>query len=214
MDSIWWDSSLFLKKPTIWVRICLKVTCFFHPQNQQNSAGCPTMRSFFWFPLGLNPRFRYFSPNGPCPGTDPLVKVFSDVVLGADFFFQNFAPLWCHPFTPHQMLGGGFNYFLCSPLFGEDFQFDWYFSGWLKPPTSYAWGWFFQDNEMIMMGFISSWFFEGLVAFGWVGHLKFSCNTRGLGEEGKLFDGDWWLREMSPLCLHTVDGRNPAPPGM
>ena len=49
---------------------------------------------------------------------------------------------------------------------------------------------FFRDNDMIMMGFISSRFFEGLVAFGWVGHLKFSCNTRGFGEEGKLFHGD------------------------
>ena len=32
-------------------------------------------------------------------------------------------------------LGGGFKYFLFSPLFGEDFQFDWYFSDGLKPPT-------------------------------------------------------------------------------
>ena len=35
-----------------------------------------------------------------------------------------------------QSLGGGFKYFLFSPLFGEDFQFDWYFSDGLKPPTS------------------------------------------------------------------------------
>ena len=33
-------------------------------------------------------------------------------------------------------LGGGFKYFLCSPLFGEDVQFDEYFSKGLKPPTS------------------------------------------------------------------------------
>ena len=32
-------------------------------------------------------------------------------------------------------LGGGFKYFLCSPLFGEDFLFDSYFSDGLKPPT-------------------------------------------------------------------------------
>ena len=31
--------------------------------------------------------------------------------------------------------GGGFRYFLFSPLFGEDFQFDYYFSRGLKPPT-------------------------------------------------------------------------------
>ena len=32
-------------------------------------------------------------------------------------------------------LGGGFKYFLFSPLLGEDFQFDYYFSNGLKPPT-------------------------------------------------------------------------------
>ena len=32
-------------------------------------------------------------------------------------------------------LGGGFIFFLFSPLFGEDFQFDSYFSNGLKPPT-------------------------------------------------------------------------------
>ena len=34
-------------------------------------------------------------------------------------------------------LVGGFKYFLFSPLFGEDFQFDQYFSNGLKPPTSF-----------------------------------------------------------------------------
>ena len=33
-------------------------------------------------------------------------------------------------------LGGGFKYFLFSPLFGEDYHFDYYFSKGLKPPTS------------------------------------------------------------------------------
>ena len=33
-------------------------------------------------------------------------------------------------------LGGGFKHLLFSPLFGEDFQFDKYFSDGLKPPTS------------------------------------------------------------------------------
>ena len=32
-------------------------------------------------------------------------------------------------------LGGGFKYFLFSPLFGEHFQFASYFSDGLKPPT-------------------------------------------------------------------------------
>ena len=31
------------------------------------------------------------------------------------------------------LLAGGFNHFLCSPLFGEDSHFDWYFSDGLKP---------------------------------------------------------------------------------
>ena len=35
-------------------------------------------------------------------------------------------------------LGGGFRYFLCSPLFGEDSHFDYYFSDGLKPPTSWV----------------------------------------------------------------------------
>ena len=35
-------------------------------------------------------------------------------------------------------LGGGFKCFLCSSLFGEDFQFDQYFSKGLKPPTSHV----------------------------------------------------------------------------
>ena len=36
----------------------------------------------------------------------------------------------------HQvMLGGGFKYFLFSPLFGEDSHFDSYFSKGLQPPT-------------------------------------------------------------------------------
>ena len=33
-------------------------------------------------------------------------------------------------------LGGGFKHFVCSSLFGEDSQFDEYFSKGLKPPTS------------------------------------------------------------------------------
>ena len=35
-------------------------------------------------------------------------------------------------------LVGGFKYFLFSPLFGQDFQFDYYFSNGLKPPTSFV----------------------------------------------------------------------------
>ena len=35
-------------------------------------------------------------------------------------------------------LGGGFKYFLFSPLFGEDYHFDSYFSKGLKPPTRFV----------------------------------------------------------------------------
>ena len=35
-------------------------------------------------------------------------------------------------------LPGGFKHFLFSPLLGEDFHFDQYFSDGLKPPTSYG----------------------------------------------------------------------------
>ena len=35
-------------------------------------------------------------------------------------------------------LPGGFKHFLFSPLFGEDFPFDLYFSDGLKPPTSFG----------------------------------------------------------------------------
>ena len=41
-------------------------------------------------------------------------------------------------FWEESFLGGGFRYFLFSPLFGEDFQFDSYFSDGLKPPTSFV----------------------------------------------------------------------------
>ena len=43
---------------------------------------------------------------------------------------------WQSKFTTScVLLGGGFKYVLFSPVFGEDFQFDSYFSDGLKPPT-------------------------------------------------------------------------------
>ena len=45
---------------------------------------------------------------------------------------------WAEDFSGKNLfLGGGFKYVLFSPLFGEDFQFDSYFSDGLKPPTSH-----------------------------------------------------------------------------
>ena len=43
-------------------------------------------------------------------------------------------------------LGGGFKYFLFSPLFGEMIQFDSYFSNGLKPPSSFT---FFLVDEVV-----------------------------------------------------------------
>ena len=49
------------------------------------------------------------------------------------------------------LLGGGFKYFLFSPLFGEDFQFDSYFSDGLKPPTSLE---FLEDDQRLFSSMI------------------------------------------------------------
>ena len=38
-------------------------------------------------------------------------------------------------FSGAMLLGGAFKHFLLSPLVGKDFQFDYYFSDGLKPPT-------------------------------------------------------------------------------
>ena len=46
-------------------------------------------------------------------------------------------------YTSCLFLGGGFKYFLFSPLFGEDSNFDQYFSKGLKPPTSFVGVFFF-----------------------------------------------------------------------
>ena len=56
-------------------------------------------------------------------------------------------------------VGGGarFQIFLFSPLFGEDSQFDSYFSNGLKPPTSFV--------------FVKCWRIDEL--FGWIGKLGF-----------------------------------------
>ena len=49
-------------------------------------------------------------------------------------------------------LGCGFKYFLFSPLFGEDFQFDSYFSdGLVQPPTRYH-----IDTRWFFSGFLNA----------------------------------------------------------
>ena len=46
------------------------------------------------------------------------------------------------PTKTQRWLDGGFKYFSCSPLFGEDSHFDSYFSDGLKPPTRWDECWF------------------------------------------------------------------------
>ena len=49
--------------------------------------------------------------------------------------------VFCLNWVSCSVLGGGFKYVLCSPLFGEDSHFDQYFSnGLVQPPTSCLFG--------------------------------------------------------------------------
>ena len=60
-------------------------------------------------------------------------------------------------------LGGGFRYFLFSPLFGEDFQFDYIFfqMGWNHQPDlhqkSAEWGWMGLTSLKLNMEHLSPW---------------------------------------------------------
>ena len=54
-----------------------------------------------------------------------------------------------------QKLGGGFKDFLVSSLFGEDSQFDYYFSNGLKPPTRKAAPEFFVSDPS-STGYVST----------------------------------------------------------
>ena len=54
------------------------------------------------------------------------------------------------------MLGGGFKYFLFSPLLGEDFQVDWYFSKGLKPPTSMWYMWLYRLHPFVSVHPVSN----------------------------------------------------------
>ena len=55
---------------------------------------------------------------------------------------------------PKPLLGGGFKYLSFSLLFGEDFQFDGYFSGGLKPPARLA------DHSCLDLAKLLTWCFE------------------------------------------------------
>ena len=90
----------------------------------------------------------------------------------------------------YDILGGGFKYFLCSPLFGEDFQFDWYFSNGLKPPTSIIFIHWYH--------FIS----HVLILFGPFDLLDYICNWPASWGwfffENRCF---WWIQSPFPTQL-------------
>ena len=68
----------------------------------------------------------------------------------AVIFRENSVYLGCTsariPLSYIGFLDGGFNYFSFSPLFGEDSQFDSYFSSGLKPPTRFIIGHCTKDD--------------------------------------------------------------------
>ena len=66
-------------------------------------------------------------------GNKRCAKIGRWVVFGCFFFM---GPSVCgNEKLAYKLLGGGFNVFLFSSLFGEDSHFDEYFSDGLKPPT-------------------------------------------------------------------------------
>ena len=72
----------------------------------------------------------------------PVIAKWMDAAVDDRLAFlglQIMGRFWAEHFSGKNLfLGGGFKYVLFSPLFGEDFQFDWYFSDGLKPPTSFV----------------------------------------------------------------------------
>ena len=90
------------------------------------------------------------------------------------------------------MLGGGFKYCLFSPLFGEDVQFDQYFSDGLKPPTSMS----LSQMERISVIFRHNRAFpKGATA----GRPMF-CRRQGR----------WWKRKKHPWILREKFGEENA----
>ena len=75
-----------------------------------------------------------------------------------------FTTCWFDLLTSSIHLGGGFKHFLFSSLFGEDFQFDSYFSNGLKPPTSHVFLWNILRHHCPgwLEGMPSQW------GFGWL----------------------------------------------
>ena len=121
-------------------------------------------------------------------------------------------------------LGGVFKYFLFSPLLGEDFHFDWYFSKGLKPPTRYVY--------IYIHVFVNPLWSPLVYQFTWGEHclegvevtvFMFSCLNTSISVVFLevpvfMFPVVWHGMkyqeiELPPLYLWGF-WRNPAPPGM
>ena len=72
---------------------------------------------------------------GPLPVIHGVITPINSFIIGYNWSYKPSYRSY-NPSYP----GGGFKYFLFSPLFGEGFQFDWYFSNGLKPPTRFGKG--------------------------------------------------------------------------
>ena len=75
--------------------------------------------------------------NHSIPCTSSIVRNFVTFNLKNSFFPSGDCPSPCSMYFCSTWLGGGFQTFLMSPLFGEDSHFDSYFSDGLTPPSSW-----------------------------------------------------------------------------
>ena len=110
-------------------------------------------------------------------------------------------PLW--NLTNNRLLGGGFQYFLCSPLTLGKMSPFWraYFSIGLKPPTRLGFVWF----TVIFVAFyyekskspcFTTIFGENLFGFTFSIRIVASCKSREIlyPQKGAKFEANWWRK--------------------
>ena len=126
----------------------------------------------------------------------PCVPPFPYSILLAGWLFKTacrkscLVQIWnplCLRFGWKGLLGGGFQCFLCSPLFGEMIHFDIYFSNELKPPVKIWKAWSDWDR-FIHMFFL---FFGNEGARWWLQvfvFLRNICTFQFSGKEHRLYD--------------------------
>ena len=89
---------------------------------------------------------------------------------------QHAGTLWVwepgHGFEKNVATGGGFKHFLFSPLLGEAFHFDYYFSNGLKPPM--------WDSKWI---FVDVTFGKSIMTTQWLQWTLMCCKTNPSGSE-------------------------------